>query len=223
MRVNLFFTQIQRVTSVFIIKQFVGIKLLDKGTASVLVVYSVTFMLFILTSVRSSESSMSQLRWQLTMVKQLSCLKLTLLRYRLSLMFMSSGLLPLKIWWMICGSWHYIALNYFPLLWLTEEFYTLEVLHWRETLLIIKNTLHFKILTEWKNTGIDQIIYPQSSSKKSSVLVLFFLSCDFSIKRLQNLWMCMSIMDKYLLKSVWNISHTLLQVFSVHSAKSKLC
>lgn len=57
-----FFTQIQPLTSVFLIKQFVGIKLLDKGTTSVLVVYSVAFMLFILTSVRSSESSMSQFR-----------------------------------------------------------------------------------------------------------------------------------------------------------------
>lgn len=62
MTVNLFFTQTQVATSVFIIKQFLCIKLLDKGTALVHVVYSVTFMLFILTSVRSTESSMSQFR-----------------------------------------------------------------------------------------------------------------------------------------------------------------
>lgn len=70
-----------------------------------------------------------------------------------------------------------------------SEFWS-ATLKWRETLSIIKNVLHFSILTEWKNTGIDQIIYTQSTSKKIQYF-FFFLPCDVSIKRLQILWMCM--------------------------------
>jgi len=82
------------VTSVFLIKLFLGIKLVNEGTTSALMVYSVTSMLFILTSFRNSENRMSQFQWKLTMVKQWSCLQLALFKHRLPLMFVSSGLLP---------------------------------------------------------------------------------------------------------------------------------
>lgn len=83
---------------------FVGVKLLGKGVMLVLV-----FIQLLLCSSFphhwETESSMSQYWWQLTMVKQLSCVLLTPLKYKLSLMFMSTGLLPLEQL-MIYGSWH---------------------------------------------------------------------------------------------------------------------